>query len=644
MSIEKLSDELINQIAAGEVIENPSAVIKELVENSIDAGATQIDIILENSGLKKITIKDNGCGISKEDLIKAPLRHATSKIKNFDDLYSIKSMGFRGEALASIFSIAKTTIETKTKKEEIGYKITSENTNEIQTCGCDNGTTIIVEDLFYNTPARKKYLKSSNLELKDIVEIVKRFQLIYNNKKINLKNNGSFLSNKPKFKTQKENLIYLLGSDLKEKIHFIEEEKDGIKVSGFIGNPTTLTYSFKKNQYLFVNNRFIKSKLINDAIYTGFGSNLMTQRHPFFILNIEIDPEIIDVNVHPTKIEVRFENELEIFEFVKYSVKNLFQTQELFKDFETQQTNKSLSQIIKEKQNQILNNSPKKFEESKFYENLNKAKQLLKEDLNEDLNNNQINENKKLEFNKNNSHKNYFSKETQKNFEIQQDQIIYEKKEQILNQHQKDNLEFTKGPLYYELEEYKILGQLNKMFIILETKNGMLLVDQHVASEKHLYELLLEEKKQEKPKIQMLLKPVVIHLENNEILLYKENKELLDKLGFDSEIFGNNEIIVRAVPISIRNTIVNSEKIKEYLHEILINKTIKCLEEEKHTKLASIACRSAIMAGEELSIPLMKRLVEQLRYLNQPFQCPHGRPTFLRYSYQELEKKFKRIV
>lgn len=611
MPIEKLQEELINQIAAGEVIENPSAVIKELVENSIDANSTQIDIILENSGLKKITIKDNGDGIDKSDLLKAPLRHATSKIKNFGDLYSINSLGFRGEALASIFSISKATIQTKTKNEEMGFQISSQNINELETCGCDNGTTIIVEDIFYNTPARKKYLKSANLELKQIVDIIKRFQLIHFDKKITLKHNDSFLTNKPAFQTQKENLLYLLGRDLKEKIHYIEEKKDGIKVSGFIGNPNNVTYSFKKNQYIFVNNRFVKSKLINDAIYTGFGSNLMTQRHPFFVLNIEIDPEIVDVNVHPTKIEIRFENELEIFEFVRYSVKKMFETQELFKDFDTPQQNRPLSEVLREKQ--------KDFVQAKKINEVNNVK--------------------------NKEHKNYFSKESQKNFSLNQDEVVYEKKEPIkTNQYEQEKTEIIKGPLYYELEEYKILGQLNKMFIILETNKGMILVDQHVASEKHIYENLLTQKNDEKPKTQMLLKPSIIQLDNQEILLYKENKELLDRIGFDSELFGNNEIIIRAVPISIRNNIINSDNLKDYLHEILVNKTIKCLEEEKHAKVASIACRSAIMAGEEISTPMMKRLVEQLRYLQQPFQCPHGRPTFLRYSYQELEKKFKRIV
>jgi DNA mismatch repair protein MutL len=310
MTINLLPEEIVNQIAAGEVIENPSAVVKELVENSIDANSTQIDIEIEDSGLKKIIIKDNGLGMSKEDILKSPKRHATSKIKSFSDLYNIKTMGFRGEALASIFSVANAKIISKHKDLEKAYELTSKDPKNLKESGLAQGTSITVENLFYNTPARKKYLRSNNIEFRSILDIIYRYTIYYHNIKFTLKHNSKTIINKPIFKTKLDNISYILGSDLKDKLLYFEEEKKGLKISGFIGNPAQITYPYVKNQYLYVNSRFVKSKLIKDAIYVGFSTNLMTQRHPFFVLFIEIDPEIIDVNVHPTKIEIRFENEL----------------------------------------------------------------------------------------------------------------------------------------------------------------------------------------------------------------------------------------------------------------------------------------------------------------------------------------------
>ncbi|MEC8339353.1 MAG: DNA mismatch repair endonuclease MutL, partial [Nanoarchaeota archaeon] len=333
MAIQLLSSDIVNQIAAGEVIENPSAVVKELVENSLDANSSIIEIELEQSGLKKIVIKDNGDGISKDDLLKAPLRHATSKISSFEDLYSISTMGFRGEALASIFSIAKTKIISLEKNSSQAYEISSNDISKVLVGACSRGTTIIVEELFYNTPARKKYLKSETMELKKIIDIVRRFELIHYDKKIILKHNGTILVNKPSFKTQKENLEYVLGKEIRGKLVEVNYEFRGIKIKGFIGNPTQITYSYKKNQYFFVNSRYIKSKVLSDALYSGFLSKLMTNRHPLYFLEIEIDPEIIDVNVHPTKVEIRFEDEQTIYTTMESAILETFKTSLLFKEF-----------------------------------------------------------------------------------------------------------------------------------------------------------------------------------------------------------------------------------------------------------------------------------------------------------------------
>jgi DNA mismatch repair protein MutL len=631
MVIEVLSEELINQIAAGEVIENPSAVIKELVENAIDAGATDIEIDLVDSGLTSIRIVDNGCGISKEDLLRAPLRHATSKIKNFNDLYSINTMGFRGEALASIFSVAKTKIVSKFIGGgfDVAYEVNSLDTLSVVESSCSKSTTILVEDLFYKTPARRKYLKSNTLELKSVVDIVSRFEVFYHNIKIILKNNDKVLVNKPIFNSSYENILYVLGKDLKNNLMEFDCSMSGLRVYGFIGKPISISYAFRKNQYFFVNERFIKSKLLRDAVYDGMRNTLMVHRHPFFVICVDIDPEVIDVNIHPTKVEIKFENEVEIFEFVKKSIIEQFETQSNFKEFDD---NSGSGSDVYDYDLDLT----KKINSVRDYE------------LNSDV---------KLKDYIDNSKKSdkdiskYYSAEKQTNFEVNEDEVIYKKIEstkdeklEILSLELEEEIE--KGPLYEELSDYKILGQLNKTYIMIETPKELLLIDQHVAEERFYFEQF---KKQiiDEGKLaatQMLIKSEVIHLSTSEMLNFEENCDSLKTIGFEVEKFGDNEVIVRGVPVSVRRNILSAMDLKDMLYDVVVNKKIKCVEDEKFSKVASMACRIAIMAGDELTMLQMRGMIENLRILKQPFNCPHGRPTFLKYSFYDLEKKFKRVV
>ncbi len=617
MVIEKLSNDIINQIAAGEVIENPSAVIKELIENSIDANANKIEIEIENYGLDKIIVKDNGYGILKSDLLKALLRHATSKIKSFNDLYNINTMGFRGEALASIFSIAKTKIISKVDGEK-AFEISSENLNKVHESGAPNGTQIFIENLFYNTPARKKYLKSNNLELRSILEIVNRYEIFYKNIKFSLRHNGKLLINKPIFKTDLDNLYYVLGKDLKDNLFKLNFEKQGIKISGFIGKPSSLTYSFRKNQYIYVNSRFVKSKLIRDSIYEGFSTNLMSGRHPFFILFIEIDPQIIDVNVHPTKIEIKFENELEIYEFVKKSIQNIFEKKESFKNFETSQN----------------------FE---FSESLGISNSLIKEkDLNlfEKFSEKELPAACRQPAVKKYSQKNTtnYTKDTQQEL-LKEQESTYKTTDLPPTSNLKPQ---TSNLLSKTLKEYRILGQINKTFIVIETPKEMILLDQHVVEEKFYFEIFKEQIENKKNKTQKLLKQVLIKLSNIEMLTYRENLNLIEKLGFKTEEFGSNEIIVREIPIGFNNQEINAQIIKDILGEITIDKKFKLLEDKKIEKIASMSCKKSIKGGDELTKIQIQNMIENLKKLKEPFNCPHGRPIMLRYTFIDLEKKFKR--
>mgnify|MGYP006278259999 CR=1 FL=1 len=619
MAINLLPDEIINQIAAGEGIANPSEFVKECVENSIDANSDHVDVQIEDSGLKKIVIKDNGTGMSKEDLLKAPKRHATSKIKSFSDLYSIKTMGFRGEALASIFSVANSKIISKQKDLPKSYEISSQDTSNIKESGSHEGTSIIVEDLFYNTPARKKYLRSKNIEFRSIVDIIYRYAIYYYNIKFTLTHNSKTILNKPIFKTSLDNISYMLGSDLKDKLLYFENSKDGIKIFGYIGNPSQLTYPYVKNQYLYVNSRYVKSKLIRDAIYEGFSTNLMTQRHPFYVLFLEIDPEIIDVNVHPTKIEIRFENELEIFEFVKNSIKDFLQKATLAKPFEERKERDTELSRIKDVE---ITKTPHNDVQKKQKENP------------------------------------YFEKDTQKHFTLNEDSINYDKsypsfdepiktheyQNNQLNQNLEESIQTTQNSLAELLKDYKIVGLLNKTYMIIETPQEMFLIDFHACAEKIAFENLINDYNKKSVNTQKLLKPAIIRLDSSEMLTCKENFKLLDNLGFIFEKFGENEILLREVPLNIQNIEQNPNKIKEIISELKANLKYKKQDEEKAQILARTACRSSIKAGYEMTSPEMKKLIEELKTIKEPFYCPHGRPTMLRFTYTELEKKFKRIV
>lgn len=605
MSINLLPDEIVNQIAAGEVIENQSAVIKELIENSIDSGASKIDIEIEDYGLKKIVIKDDGCGISKEDLLKAPLRHATSKIKNFDDLYNIKTMGFRGEALASIFSVSNAKIISKQNNSNESYEISSKDISQVKLSGSAEGTTIIVEDIFYNTPARKKYLRSNNLELKSILDIINRFVVYHNNIKFTLRHNGKLLINKPEFEALEDNLYYILGKNLKDNLIYFEDEEKGIKISGFLGKPSQINYSYKKNQYLYVNSRYVKSKLINDSIYEGFTTNLMEGRHPFFVLFVDIDPEIIDVNVHPTKIEIKFENELEIYEFMKNSIKKIFEKVDTIKPFNKSERDYSLDEVSDVK---LVKEYPKKEIENKHY-----------------------------------------TKDVQKSFEVGEDEIEYKKtynfQEEVITKKieiKEENISY--GPLFEILEDYRIIGQINKTFIIVETKNEMILLDQHVVEEKFFYETFKTQIENNNIKKQVLLKPEIINFSQSEMLLFKENFEMFERLGFEIEEFGTNEIVVRSVPIGLSGFEISPKIVSDIIGEITIDKKFKLLENSRLNKIASMSCKKSLKGGEELTNPQIHKMIENLKRLKEPFNCPHGRPIMLRYTFKDLEKKFKRIV
>jgi len=581
MTINILDKHLINKIAAGEVIERPANVIKELLENSLDAKATEIKIEIENAGLKKIKISDNGKGMNREDLLLCCKRHATSKIANENDLNKISSLGFRGEALASISEISNIKIKTKTKNDDVGNMVEIEGGIPLSDTkiGCSNGTIVEINNLFYNVPARKKFLKSPEVELAHIIDIVTRYAIIKKEISITLHHNKKEIINSPTTTNQLNNIIYTYGTETAKNLIEVDYKTPTLKIEGYISKPQ-LTRANKSEQSLFINGRYVKSQIINDAIYSALRTLLFTNRHPIYILNLTINPAHIDVNVHPNKLDVRLKNDQEVCESFFIAIKQTLENHILIPTttLETETQKKP----------------------TKTYEpSLEKQANLFK------------NKTKTLEY----------SIEKQKN-KIQ-DQPIIQQDSQKIN----------------PFESFVIIGQINKTFIIAETSNGFIIIDQHAAEERVNYELFLTELKNKAIKKQQLLTAKIIELNPTQHQTSTTQKELITGLGFDFEEFGNHSIKLSSIPEIFG-------RLKTTIFIDIINELSKTnselIETEIEDRIIRFACRASVKAGDELTTSQMKELIIKLGKTNNPYSCPHGRPTTIQFSTADLEKKFKR--
>lgn len=550
-----LDDLTINKMAAGEVIERPANVVKELVENSIDAGATSIIVEVKNGGKTFIKVTDNGSGIEKEDMILSLERHATSKIRKVEDLEKIYSMGFRGEALASIASISKLTMISKTKNMETGniIVITEDRVEKEEEIGCQTGTTIVVEDLFYNTPVRYKFLKQDASEYRYIKEWLQKAALanpaisfrLVNDYKTEFMINGN---------GQIENVVYsLYGKEITDNLVKVEYEEENIKVSGVIGN-TLIAKDSRKDQIIFLNRRNIKNAIITNAADQAFKGATGIGKYGFFILNIEMPADYYDVNVHPTKMEVRFKDESKIYRVIYHAIKATMLNSEFLGNNEKTQ-----------KQEYIEN-------EYKFLTSDEKT------DNNEEL----------------------IKREERK-------------------------------------VEYKFLGIIFKTYIIIEVDDELYLVDQHAAHERLLYEQIKANYKNNiNSNSQMVLIPEVIDLKHNEMEFVKENMDLFRNSGFDIELFGENSVKINGIPdLEYRSKTKNI--FMDILDEMISNErtSIKDVEERF---IATVACKAAVKAGMDLTKEEVDNLLQNLLKLNNPYTCPHGRPTTIKIGKEYLEK------
>lgn len=671
-----LNADTANKIAAGEVVERPSSVVKELVENSLDAGAKNITIEIQNGGESLIKIIDDGSGVHPEDVEKAFNPHATSKIKDTYDIFSINTLGFRGEALPSIASIARVDFKSKISDFDMGKElvISGGEKESLTDCSMNRGTQIEVRDLFFNVPARKKFLKTTARESALINDLVNRislanpdvsFKLFNNNKKIlNTYGNGKLI----------DVIRTIYGKSTAENLIYFEEHKDTASVYGFIGNDT-LARASRNNQSLFVNKRYVKNRSLTVAVENAFRSFNVTGKFPFFVLFIDTYPELIDVNIHPTKSEIKFKDERFIFKVVfdavhsamREYVKDTFTLpEEEEKKFEAlkeeviqESLDKEISTLEKLKENinykvsedkrkeEIYSYNPSKDYEAKTEVNI-PVDFLSKENQEESFSiNNSFNSLENNEF-----------KEASAKREISYDPILIKNElkdkvsestfESLLSSDYKCNkneygnsLEET---IYREAKfpKLRVIGQFNKTYILAEYDSTLYLIDQHAAHEKILFEKYSSDIAKKKVEIQPLMIPLVVTLPTEDYLYYDENKEIFEKAGFKISDFGDNSIRIEEVPYFL-DKLNPTELITSMINNLKKMGTGETVE-VKYNKIASMSCRAAVKANDVLSILEMENLIEDLRYINDPFHCPHGRPTIIKFTSYELDKKFKRIT
>ena len=690
-----LDDLTINKIAAGEVIERPASVVKELVENSIDAGATNINIEIKNGGISYIRITDNGKGIMPDDMEMAFERHATSKIRNASDLETVTSMGFRGEALASIAAISKVEMISKTGENEIGYKVNVQAGKIInkEETGCSKGTIITITDLFFNTPVRYKFLKKDFTEAGYIEDVITRIALVHPEIAIKLTSSGKTIIQTSGNGDIKSVVYGIYGKDVADNILEVNYQYEDIKVTGVIGKPV-IARSNRGNQIFFVNKSYIKDKTLTSAAEQAFKGLLTIGKYGFLILNIEMSPSKVDVNVHPAKLEVRFQDENTIFKAVYHAIKETLLKGELvpedkpveikrqetivtpgeteikkesikFSDLLQKMVSKKEEKEVEDpfeyKANPIAEIYSNKYgvrEEEESYKIQNK--QITEETAEEDelskmdtqvINTQEINEkimgkiteldNLKIEENSKNFEEMYaktfgnLPKTENKEEPKDETKVKTEELEMTEKISMFDNMEDKTIP------KYKFIGIAFATYIIIEIDNELYIIDQHAAHERIMYEKIKKNFYSDGEKdSQLMLLPDIINLTHKEMDIAKENIPVFEKAGFMLEQFGENTIKLTGVP-NICIDLDTKQLFLETLDEInTVARTAKQEIEEKF--IATLACKSAVKANMVLTKDEVDNLMKQLLVLPNPFTCPHGRPTAIHLTKNDIEKKFSR--
>lgn len=632
--IQVLSKNVSDKIAAGEVVERPSSVIKEFLENSVDAGATVITVEIKGGGIKYMRVTDNGCGMSEEDVKISILRHATSKISTEEDLSHIGTLGFRGEALSSIAAVSKLEIYTKTKDSDIGTHLIAHNGEiiDVSEAGCATGTTVLVRELFCTVPARMKFLKKDYTEAGYIEDIVVRLALSHPEISVKLINNGKEIIFTPGDNKLSSAIYAVYGKEIKEAMIEAFYQENGVKVFGACAKASA-SRANRNMENFFVNGRYIKSALLSHAVEEAYKNELMVKKFPACVLNIELSPEMVDINIHPTKLEAKFADEKAVYHAVYWAVKNaLYSKMYVPKVEET-----------KASQTTFTRPTPETIKET-FKEVKTEIKPAAKIDFSKvtpvEYQEEPKIEQKKISFGENT----YKVEKKEENVTIKSDIPLKTENfgDTIKNVDDEIKKPVEAAPVIKEKPVFKICGQVFNTYIIIEKDGKMLMVDQHAAHERLRYERLLVQYRERNIVTQILLMPEIISLTANEYSCFSENQEKINSLGYVCEPYGEREVIVREIPMEAEESNVR-ETVFEILEMFLSNR--KNIDDDLASKmLYRIACRGAIKANKELNQKEMEILLEQVFMLENINTCPHGRPITIEFTKDFIEKQFKRIV
>lgn len=661
--IKELQTSLANKIAAGEVVERPGSVVKELLENAIDAQATEINIEVAQSGVESIRVVDNGTGIAIDDLGLVFHRHATSKLDQDDDLFHIRTLGFRGEALASISSVSKVTLKTCTDNEE-GQEIYVENGEILnqKPAKAKRGTDILVESLFYNTPARLKYIKSLYTELGKITDIVNRMAMSHPDIRISLISDGKTIIKTNGSGRTNEVMAEIYGMKVAKDLVHITGDTSDYHLEGYVAKPE---HSRSNKHYIsiFINGRYIKNFLLNKAIQEGYHTLLMIGRFPICYINIEMDPILVDVNVHPTKLEVRLSKEDQLFDLIVEKIREAFQDRILIPQ-------NDMDKIAKK--NKVLD----KFEQQKMdFEKRKQQNELQQQPFRDEVQgyeNHESHEPKsqtQLKYNTENKPNNNDVQSTIQETDVNNDEYAqsqrallnemdtYEQESTLdqKNRHEtfnQDDMEQDiasqdiKGSVSKDASRrvpyMEVVGQVHGTYIIAQNEQGMYMIDQHAAQERIKYEYFREKIGEVSNEIQNLLIPLTFHFSTDELMIINQHKEELDKVGVHLEPFGGDDYIVDSYPVWFPASEAE-EIIKDMIEYVLEHKKVN-VKKIREEAAIMMSCKQSIKANHYLKNNEMADLVNQLRETEDPFTCPHGRPIIINFSNYELERLFKRII
>lgn len=655
--IRVLDQHTIDKIAAGEVIERPASVVKELVENSIDAEATRITIEIEDGGKSMIRVTDNGKGIDKEDVRKAYLSHATSKLDNADDLVGIMTLGFRGEALSTIAAVSQTEMITKTPESLTGirYEIHGGKEIEYKEIGAPDGTTIIVRNLFYNTPARLKFLKSNMTEGSYINDLMSHVALANPEIAIKLISNGKTVIDTNGNNKVQETIYALFGKDIAKSVLPVDYSEGDITITGYTGKPF-LSKGNRSFEYYYINKRYIKNAVINRAIEEAYKTYVMQHRFPFTVLYLDMPPESCDVNVHPAKREFRYDNEKELFSAVYHSVADALKEKELIPDAEAdyKQRQKIYTPVntpqseMHNTQTEIHSNLQPDFHNNIQPEVHNNTKPEIQSNIQPDIHNPQParpvqnNINYSFSNNKTSSYsvlENILPEEYRQKFFGNNDEGTNDVVQESYHQ---ETLVETGYLSEESIKDYKVLGLAFNTYWITEYDGNLFLMDQHAAHEKVNYETFLAEFKSRKVVSQQIFPPVIINLSSQEKTAVMENSDIIARYGFEMEDFGDNDVKLSALPSNLIG--LDGKDIFLELASYLVNDIKNITEDIFVRKLATMGCKAAVKGNQRISEEEARYLIEKLMTLDNPYTCPHGRPTMIKISKDELDSKFKRIV